>query len=231
MNLQFEQKNGMYEAEFAVSDAFNLNLVRENKGQISIFQKGASDGEYPIKASYRDIKAASVVDVDVTAVAYPKYIKIVSSSPVVKGTITTDGEAIEIPSSSGGSSNADNPLDYPRIVEIVAYGYDDSVLATQIYYSDGSSEGSIFRTRPSRVVATAKYLKDGQYIKYTPYSVSILDCAPSQYWQFGHDKLHFEFTDDTFIGHYPSAVWDSGSDTAFPIKIDGIECLSYISEK
>jgi hypothetical protein len=37
MELNFKNNNGMYEAEFAASDAFNLNLVREKKGLISIF--------------------------------------------------------------------------------------------------------------------------------------------------------------------------------------------------
>lgn len=102
MNLEFQKVNNNYEVEFAATDAFNLNLVREKKGQISIFQKGASDGEYPKTPSYRYQKAPAIIDVDITAVAYPKYIKIVSSSPVVKGTVTTDGEAVKIPSNPGG---------------------------------------------------------------------------------------------------------------------------------
>jgi hypothetical protein len=48
--------------------------------------------------------------VDITAAAYPKYIKIVSSTPVTKATVTTDGEAIEIPSGNGGGQ--DNPDDF-----------------------------------------------------------------------------------------------------------------------
>lgn len=102
MNLEFQKVNGNYEVEFAATDAFNLNLVREKEGYLLVFQKGASDGEYPKKPSYRDQKAPAIIDVDITAAAYPKYIKIVSSSPVVKGTVTTDGEAVKIPSNTGG---------------------------------------------------------------------------------------------------------------------------------
>ena len=54
MNIQFENINNRYEAEFAVTDAFNLNLIRESRGILTIYQKGAIDGDYHLKPSYQD---------------------------------------------------------------------------------------------------------------------------------------------------------------------------------
>lgn len=102
MNIQFENINNRYEAEFAVTDAFNLNLIRESRGILTIYQKGAVDGDYPLKPSYHDQKAPAIIDVDITTAVYPKYIKVISTSPVLQGVVTTDGELITN-SNTGGS--------------------------------------------------------------------------------------------------------------------------------
>jgi hypothetical protein len=107
--------------------------------------------------------------VDVTAAAYPKYIKIVSSTPVTKATVTTDGEAIEIPSGNGGSSNADNPLDYPRFVKMTAYNYENEIVKEGILSESGELTSSYFTgIKPKMIKCEAFYTKDEENIKYFP---------------------------------------------------------------
>lgn len=86
--MEFVKKNGMYEAEFEATADFNLHIERKAGGRFLIYQKSVSEGKYDIVdgVGYKDHK--DVIDLDMTAIVYPKFIKVVSESEVTKGVIT-----------------------------------------------------------------------------------------------------------------------------------------------
>lgn len=85
MKLEFNlTQNGTYVAEVKVTGDFNLHL--ETKGGIvNLLQRGSEDGEYAPVTSW---SKANVIDCDFGGLVYPKYIKVVSGSEVVKGEVT-----------------------------------------------------------------------------------------------------------------------------------------------
>ena len=86
--MEFVKKNGMYEAEFEATADFNLHIERKAGGRFLIYQKSVSEGKYDIVdgVGYKNHK--DVIDLDMTAIVYPKFIKVVSESEVTKGVIT-----------------------------------------------------------------------------------------------------------------------------------------------
>lgn len=92
--MEFVKKNGMYEAEFEATADFNLHIERVAGGRFLIYQKSVSDGKYDIVdgVGYKDHK--DVIDLDMAAIVYPKFIKVVSESEVTRAEITeaTSGE-------------------------------------------------------------------------------------------------------------------------------------------
>ena len=104
MELTFEKIDGQWVAEFEATSDFNINLDRVGKGALAIYQKGSKDGTYASKESYRNTKDSENIDADITALVYPKYIKVVSQTEVVKGIVTMDGEG------GGGTSGGLRPI-------------------------------------------------------------------------------------------------------------------------
>ena len=88
--MEFVKKNGMYEAEFEATADFNLHIERKAGGRFLIYQKTVENGEYDIVDSvdYQDYRHKTVIDLDMTAAIYPKYIKVVSESEVTMGVVT-----------------------------------------------------------------------------------------------------------------------------------------------
>ena len=86
MELNFIQSNQIfdgnpaYEAEFEVTSDFNIHIERPSGGRFLVYQKTAGATEYDMvdNVGYRDYKA--VIDMDMTALVYPKTIRIVSQS-------------------------------------------------------------------------------------------------------------------------------------------------------
>lgn len=88
MTLSFRKENNKYVATFdAVSD-FNLHIEKAKKGVVNFYQTSSADGEYDrikdLKFEYDDL----VLDVDLSALVYPKYIKIVSYVDIAKAEVT-----------------------------------------------------------------------------------------------------------------------------------------------
>lgn len=86
--MEFVKKNGMYEAEFEATADFNLHIERAAGGRFLIYQKSVADGKYAIvdNIGYHDHK--DVIDLDMTALVYPKFVKVVSESEVTIGVVT-----------------------------------------------------------------------------------------------------------------------------------------------
>ena len=77
-------------AEFEAPSDFNLHLERAKNGSLVVSQRGTSTGEYDaffVKGMY---EGAMVIDYDFGALVYPKWIKVVSGSEVIKGVVTFD---------------------------------------------------------------------------------------------------------------------------------------------
>ena len=89
-----------WSAEFEATGDFNLHLERVKSGSLVVSQRGTPEGAYDaafVKGMY---EGGMVIDSDFGALVYPKYIKVVSGSEVVKAFVTCpNGEATQI----GGS--------------------------------------------------------------------------------------------------------------------------------
>lgn len=88
MELTFVKNGNFYEAEFEATADFNLHIERVAGGRFLIYQKSVTDGKYAIvnSVAYQDYQ--DVIDLDMTALIYPKYIKVASVSEVTMGVVT-----------------------------------------------------------------------------------------------------------------------------------------------
>lgn len=90
MELTFVKNGNLYEAEFEATADFNLHIERKAGGRFLVYQKSVADGDYDIVDGvvYQEPRHKAVIDLDMTAAIYPKYIKVVSESEVTMGVIT-----------------------------------------------------------------------------------------------------------------------------------------------
>ena len=91
MDLNFSSNGRMMVAEFEATGSFNLHIEKEDNGYMAVYQKGVADGQYATSASWYDNNAHKVVDVDFTALVYPKHIKVICEGAVTKGVVTFNG--------------------------------------------------------------------------------------------------------------------------------------------
>lgn len=100
MEITFSQsekvigKKKAWECEFAAQDDFNLHIERVAGGRFLVYQKSIEDGEYAIVDKLERYDDNKVIDLDMTALVYPKWIKIVSESEVTSAYLSTDGEVV-----------------------------------------------------------------------------------------------------------------------------------------
>ena len=85
MELNFTKEGNKWVAEFEAPSDFNLHIEREQVAYINIMQRGSSNGQYDLSKSF---SADKTFDYDFGALVYPKYIKVVSGSEVIKGEVT-----------------------------------------------------------------------------------------------------------------------------------------------
>jgi hypothetical protein len=83
----FGKKTG-YEAEFEATADFNIHIERKHAGGFLVYQKTVADGKYDAVDNVPYQRGSDVIDLDMTALVYPKYIKIVSESEVTMGVVT-----------------------------------------------------------------------------------------------------------------------------------------------
>lgn len=88
MELTFNKTNqNVYEAVFEVPSDFNIHLERKSTGILIIKQSGIANAAFD-DAFNLGINAREVIDYDFSALVYPKWIKVVSGSEVIKGIVT-----------------------------------------------------------------------------------------------------------------------------------------------
>lgn len=93
MELEFKKVGSRYEAEFEATGDFNLHIERQKRGSLAIFQKTSVDDKYASESSYSD-SAEPIVNKDFSMLIYPKFIKVVSSSPVTRCVATISGGGV-----------------------------------------------------------------------------------------------------------------------------------------
>ena len=88
MELKFNKEGEKFAAEFKVESDFNLHIERKRGGTILFYQRTSEDGDYGIIDGMRQYDSRGVIDVDFTALVYPKYIRIVSESEPTLAVVT-----------------------------------------------------------------------------------------------------------------------------------------------
>jgi hypothetical protein len=89
MELNFVKNNNMYEAEFEVTADFNIHVERTSGGKFYVYQKTVQDAKYVLVENIKYIyNNDTTIDLDMTALVYPKYIKVVSEPEVTMGVVT-----------------------------------------------------------------------------------------------------------------------------------------------
>ena len=87
MTLTFNKVNNVYVCEFEVNGDFNLHIEKDGNGSVTMYQRGTPEGIYDmtsVKMAYGD----TVLDTDITALVYPKYIKLESHTGNISGIVT-----------------------------------------------------------------------------------------------------------------------------------------------
>lgn len=99
MELNFiENENQDWVAEFEATGDFNLHLERDQKGTIIILQKQNEEDEYAFSSEFPNYY--KIFNYDFAALLYPKYIKVISDSKVIKGSVNFN--------EGGGSGSGSN---------------------------------------------------------------------------------------------------------------------------
>ena len=87
MDLTFKKTGNSYIADFEASSDFNLH-IEKGAGYIYIEQSTVLDGEYDSVKGIDFVPADPVIDIDMTALVYPKYIRIKSRVLPTKAVVT-----------------------------------------------------------------------------------------------------------------------------------------------
>lgn len=86
--LNFISKDGLYEAEFKAESDFNLHIERATVGTLNFYQKSVENAKYDIINKMQGNSVNLIIDADMTALIYPKWIKIVSVSKPTMAIVT-----------------------------------------------------------------------------------------------------------------------------------------------
>ena len=89
MEITFKKEGNKHVATFEVTNDFNLHVEKSN-GELLVGQSGVLEGKYEDVPSLKMSYYSDVMDKDITALVYPKYIKITSYTediPVVVVTV------------------------------------------------------------------------------------------------------------------------------------------------
>lgn len=91
MDLNFTKTSEGWVSTFQVEADFNLHIEMPELGVIKGYQRGCEEGEYDefLHINYYDSKT---IDYDITALVYPKWIKIVTKQEPTKAVVTSSEE-------------------------------------------------------------------------------------------------------------------------------------------
>lgn len=86
MELTFNKVDNWYEAEFEIAGDINLHIELNVAAPIKLYQKTSGD-KYDLVQAFKP-SIDKVLDVDLMALVYPKWIKVVSEAEVTIGIAT-----------------------------------------------------------------------------------------------------------------------------------------------
>lgn len=86
MELTFNKVKDKYEAEFEITNDANLHIEFKGATPIKLYQKTAGNNWDLVTDNKKQI--SDVIDVDLVALVYPKWIKVVSEVEVTMGVVT-----------------------------------------------------------------------------------------------------------------------------------------------
>ena len=89
MDLNFTKQEGGWVSEFEVSADFNLHIEGVLEGNVKVHQRGTSTGEYAyVREATPYPSFANVYDADLSALVYPKWIRVVCNVKPTKAVVT-----------------------------------------------------------------------------------------------------------------------------------------------
>ena len=126
-----------WQAEFEATSDFNLHLERVKGSYLVVSQRGTPSGEYAAAFAKGVYEGQAVIDYDFGALVYPKYIKVVSGSEVVSGSVNFNEGG-----GSGSSDNSDVKWEYYKIDRAA---FESSSVGGEIWYGMFTACESTFR--------------------------------------------------------------------------------------
>lgn len=88
MELKFTKQGTKWVTEFEVTNDFNLHIERDESGYLYVQQRTTPVGKYDSVQDANFAQSDAVIDIDMTALVYPKFVKVVSESEVTMGVVT-----------------------------------------------------------------------------------------------------------------------------------------------
>lgn len=87
MELTFNKEGGLFVATFEAAGDFNLHIEKA-QGSLQMYQSGVGGSNYDLVDAFGDKWEQGVVDLDFTALIYPKYIRLVSAVKPTMAVVT-----------------------------------------------------------------------------------------------------------------------------------------------
>ena len=140
MEINFFQNGNYYVAEFEVNTEFNLHIERDFGRKLYIYQCTSEGGDYALVNDFCNKNNQNVIDIDFTALVYPKRIKIVSDAEPTYATVATDGEVTEIKTQSKEIEITSNGI--TDIIPDTGFAYLNSVRVNTNVPQSGEGGGS-----------------------------------------------------------------------------------------
>ena len=88
MNVEFTKAGEVYRGEFTVTSDFNIHIEKEMAGDCYLYVKGVADGEYASAVLPVAYLRNQVCDFDLSALVYPKHVRIDCPMPVKSCVVT-----------------------------------------------------------------------------------------------------------------------------------------------
>ena len=149
MELNFiENENQDWVAEFEATGDFNLHLERDQKGTIIILQKQNEEDEYAFSSEFPNYY--KIFNYDFAALLYPKYIKVISDSKVIKGSVNFNEGG------GSGSGSGDDSMVYYDVrgnVDVLHGTYNILEYVSMIFIKPyNTSDGIYEKMQPSGLI-------------------------------------------------------------------------------
>lgn len=172
MEITFEKVNNEYIAEFEITTDSNLHIEKKCASSTKLYQR-TNGGGWDLVDETKNMQGA-VDDFDLSALVYPKFIKVVCNAEPLYAEVTTSGEVTEIKSQSKEIEVTSNGT--TEITPDAGFAYLNSVKVKTNVAQSGGGGGSNYT-----------------YFNYRPLSMNILFI-----WQYSQ-LVKMEYNGMSFI--------------------------------